>query len=195
MNPAVTEIDICNLALRKVGAQTVMSFDEQSENARLCKIFYPRVRDIVLRMYRWNCATRRASLVKLAAAPAFGYSSQFALPPDCLFVQRLDDQNVDYKIEGRLLLANASRCNLIYTARVEDPTQFDQLLVQCIYTYLAAEISTSLRQDAQMYQALMNEVNTRILPAARALDSQENSMQVIEANSFLNSRRQTESFY
>jgi len=194
MNPAVTEIDICNLALRKVGAQTVMSFDEQSENARLCKIFYPRVRDIVLRMYPWNCATKRAALTALATAPAFGYACQYQLPVDCLFVQRMDDQDIEFKIEGRLLLTDSTTANILYTARVEDPTQFDQLLVQCLYTFLAAEISTSLRQDAQMYRALMEEINTRILPAARSLNSQENSMASIEANTFLNARLQNESF-
>ncbi len=195
MNPSVTEIDICNLALRKVGAQTIMSLDEQSENARLCKIFYPRVRDTVLRLYPWNCATKRASLTALSEAPAFGYAYQYTLPPDCLFVQRMDNQDIDYKIEGRVLLTDSTTANILYTARVTNPTLFDQLLIQCLYTFLAAEISTSLRQDIQMYRGLMEEINTRILPSARSLNSQENSITGIEANTFLNARYQNESFY
>lgn len=192
----ISEIDICNLALRKVGAQSIMSLTEASENARLCNQFYPRVRDIVLRMYPWNCATRRAALSALATAPAFGWAYQYPLPtsPYCLFVQRMEHQDEPFKIEGRMLLTDASEANIIYTARIEDPTEYDNQLVQALYTFLAAEISTSLRQDSRMYQALMDELHGRILPLARCTNSQEKSINQIETTSFLTARVQTESY-
>lgn len=190
----ITEIDICNLALRKVGAQTIMSFDEASENARICRQFFPRVRDTVLRLYPWNCATRRAKLTALVNVPAFGWAKEFPLPPDCLFVQRMESQDVPFKVEGRSLLTDSTEANIIYTARIEDVSQYDNLLIQAIYTFLAAEISTSLRQDSRMYQALMDEFSLRILPMARSIDSQEKSITMLETTSFLNARVQTESY-
>jgi len=190
----ITEIDICNLALRKVGAQTIMALDEASENARLCRQFYPRVRDTVLRLYPWNCATRRAKLTALSEAPAFGWAKQYPLPVDCLFVQRMEYQDIPFKIEGRMLLTDWAEANIIYTARLEDVSQYDNLLVQAIYTMLAAEISTSLRQDAKMYQGLMDELMMRVLPLARSINSQEQSMAQLETTSFLEARLQTGEF-
>ena len=190
----ITEIDICNLALRKVGAQTIMALDEASENARLCRQFYPRVRDTVLRLYPWNCATRRAKLTALSEAPAFGWARQYPLPVDCLFVQRMEYQDIPFKIEGRVLLTDWAEANIIYTARLEDVSQYDNLLVQAIYTMLAAEISTSLRQDAKMYQGLMDELMMRVLPLARSINSQEQSMAQLETTSFLEARLQTGEF-
>jgi len=190
----ITEIDICNLALRKVGAQTIMALDEASENARLCRQFYPRVRDTVLRLYPWNCATRRAKLAAAAEAPAFGWAKQYPLPVDCLFVQRMEYQDIPFKIEGRMLLTDWAEANIIYTARLEDVSQYDNLLVQAIYTMLAAEISTSLRQDAKMYQGLMDELMMRVLPLARSINSQEQSMAQLETTSFLEARLQNGEF-
>lgn len=195
----VSETYICNLALRKVGAPTIKTIEvaDTSEPADLCRLFYPQVRDAVLSMYPWKCAMARAQLVASATAPAFGFSNQFPLPngsssvPYCLRVLRMNDQSWEYKIEGRMLLTNASTVQIVYTGRIAEPTQYGQLLIQALYTSLAAEISTSMKQSTSFTTSLIEQVENVIIPMAYTTDAQQNSMELMETTDFLEARLQT----
>ena len=83
-------IEVANGALARLGAKTIMSFDDDNKEARLCKERYKPCRDIVLRMHLWNCATGRARLASDVPSPAFGWGRQFTLPHDCLRLVRID---------------------------------------------------------------------------------------------------------
>ena len=50
-------ITICNLALRAIGIKTIISFDDESNQAKDCKELFPILRDRVLRDHLWSFAT------------------------------------------------------------------------------------------------------------------------------------------
>ena len=77
-------VDICNGALNQLGATTILSLTEDSKNARLCNSRFTQVRDALFRTHPWNCLQKRTELAKDTATPAWGFSSQFTLPADCL---------------------------------------------------------------------------------------------------------------
>ena len=47
-------IEICNLSLMMIGMPTIVSFENNNNNARMCKNFFPTVRDRVLRDHCWS---------------------------------------------------------------------------------------------------------------------------------------------
>jgi len=53
-------VGIANIALSKVGATRIVSFTENTENARLLNSIYGTIRDEVLRAHPWNFAVTRA---------------------------------------------------------------------------------------------------------------------------------------
>ena len=57
-----SQIEICNLALLKVGAQSILNINDDDRNAKLCRQFYQPTVDEVFRMHRWRCATHRKAL-------------------------------------------------------------------------------------------------------------------------------------
>jgi hypothetical protein len=176
-------VAVCNRALDMLGAEPVTSLADNTKAARLCARNFEPVRDAVLRAYPWNAAIRRAALPALADAPPWGYARQFQLPdgpaPEpCLRLLAIEGE-VDfgraYKIEGRRVLTDApAPLNVLYIARIADPSLLDPMLHDAIATRLAADLSYSLTASAALGQSLM-EIYQAKLAEARATDAQEGS--------------------
>lgn len=61
----MTEVEICNLALSGLGANTITSLSANaSKEDRLCNRWYSVVRDEVLSLFQWNFATKTARLIR-----------------------------------------------------------------------------------------------------------------------------------
>ena len=188
-------IQICNSALNQLGASSITALTENSKNARLCNERYETVRDAVFRSHPWNCLVKRVQLAKDSDIPAWGFTSQYTLPSDCLRVLQIKDYNLDYKIEGRKLLINEDTVFLIYLAQVTDVNELDVLLRETISANLAQDISYAITANLQVSK-LMAEKYEAKLSQARHTDASEgyntdptlgNTDQVISED-FLNSR-------
>jgi hypothetical protein len=138
-------IDLCNSALIDLGADTIMSLNEASEEARLCSARYASCRDFVLRQHRWNSATFQAQLARHSSAPLFGYSYRYALPVDpyCLRVWEIKDGH-GFRVARPYLETDAESVLITYAGRVDDPNQFDSILAEAISASLAAAIAYKL---------------------------------------------------
>ncbi len=168
----VSAVDICNIALIKLdNAARIESMDEDYRPARLCNQFYIPVRDALLREHPWNFAQKRIALAKLAEVPAFGFTSKFTIPTDCLHVRQIyPDQ--EFVIESGELLTNADTANIIYTRRVENEAEFDACFVTSFAARLACEIAQPLTGSVEKVQA-MNTLFLNELQKARLADSAE----------------------
>ena len=191
-------VDICNSALNLIGASNILSLTEDSKSARICNQRYINVRDATFRSHPWNCLLRRATLASDTETHHFDFSNQFTLPTDpfCLRVLQLQDQDLVYKVEGRKILANTTEIKLLYVARVEDPNEYDQLLVEALAARLAADIAYALVNSASLMMQL-NQMYKAKLVEARFVDANEgtpatinneSSLTVAESNVFLASR-------
>lgn len=65
----LTQLEICNQALLKLGADTIDTLtppvsteDGTKRSIELCNIFFDQAYDEILRIYQWNSATKRTSL-------------------------------------------------------------------------------------------------------------------------------------
>lgn len=186
---ARSQISICNFALVKLGAQTIISLLDDTKNAKLCNQYYEQVVDEVLRSHPWNSAIHRAGLARLADPPAFGFSYQYALPtsPYCLRVLRMENWDSQFWVEGRVLLTDEETCNIIYIKRIIDPNEFDPLLVEAIATRLAMELSYPITQSNTMKEQMAREFQ-EIIREARSIDAQEGTPETLETNTWLNAR-------
>ena len=169
-----SDVDICNSALNMLGASNIVSLTEDSRAGRLCNQRYEFVRDAVMRAHPWNCLITRASIAADAEAPAFEFTYAHTLPvsPYCLRVLRPQDPNTIFKIEGRKILANATPFAFIYVARVTDPNEYDQLLVETIAARMAADISYALVNSNVLTQTMFALYEQK-LSEARFVDATE----------------------
>lgn len=57
-----TDLEICNAALMKLGAETISSFADNSKRAKLCKNHYERIRKEMIMYHPWNFALKRVEI-------------------------------------------------------------------------------------------------------------------------------------
>lgn len=166
-------VSICNLALMQVGIPPITSFNDANNNAKLCKDFFPVLRDRVLRDHPWSFATAFHDLQKLDE-PSFDpdYEVVCALPGDLIRVIELVGNRPYRRIENKILVKELP-ATLLYTRRIEDPELFDETFIEALQYLLAAEIGLSNTRDTQMIAMFRQEYERR-LALARSIDSQEN---------------------
>jgi len=150
MYASVTEI--ANAALLALGQDAINSIDDQNDRARLAKGLWPMVLDDELSLHRWKVARKRASLARLAEAPAFEWAYQYQLPTDCLRVLSIAN-DVDYEIEGALLLTNNTSANIIYLWRNQSVGAYGPGLTSALVARLAAELAMPITKKDSIVKA------------------------------------------
>lgn len=165
---AQSVVDICNSALMRVGASTILSLSDNTPEARACNIAFDSNRRDELRKHRWAFAINRAILAPDTTAPLFDYLYQFTVPSDCLRVLRPATANLDWKIEGRKILTNdGNTLYLRYLRDVEDVTQWDASFYNVMCASLALDIVEKLTQSNSRYERLLRDYNDAVAEARR----------------------------
>lgn len=132
-------------------------------------------RKAALRAASWNCATKRASLPKLAAAPVHGYDGQFELPTDCLkLLEVCGTQRLRYRLEGRKILADASGpLDILYLRDVTEPAEFDPGFALAFALRIALAIGRKIAGSAFDKDRVTRDYN-QALADAQSADALEN---------------------
>jgi hypothetical protein len=181
-------VQICNLALAKIGEEQITSLTDNSKAARRCNLVYEPMRDVVIRSHLWNFAVKRVALAASVDTPAYEYTTKFALPTDFL---RLVDTNMldsaEFKVEGRFILAHASTLSIRYIAQITDPNEFDWLFIEALAARMAAELAISLTDNRQLSVDLFNLYQGKIAEA-RSIDAQEGTPDNVTADTWLEAR-------
>ena len=97
----------------------------------------------------WTSATSRATLVKSATAPVYGYANQFQLPTDpfCLRVLDVNETEpgaIKWVREGDKVLTDSDTLSIRYIFRVTNTESYDTKLKQAIIARLSYELSYEL---------------------------------------------------
>jgi len=182
-----SKTEICSAALLALGQDPINSIDDQNERARLCKQLYEMVLDDELSLHRWKVARKRASLAKEAATPAFGWAYQYALPSDCLRVLSMAN-DVDYEIEGALLLTNDTSANIIYLYRNATVGAYGPGLTSALVARMAAELAMPVTKKDSIVKAAWAAYWSKIGQAIAA-DGQQGAVEVIEDRTLVDARK------
>jgi len=198
--PSVT--DVINDALGQIGANRISSIDDGSVNANHALVFYPLIRDSVLRSHHWNFAMKRVELAQDAATPTFEFQFQYTLPADSLKVVEANGASLDtsqltlleavqperFKIEGRKLLTNDGEMKILYIRREEDPNIWDALFCEVISTWLASRFANAISKDEKKSASLLKQAVEVLLPTAMAVDGQEGTTEKLVTTDLIDGR-------
>ncbi len=169
----MTDLEICNLALTKLGQNRISAFTENSEPARLCNIFYEQTRDMLLREHNWNFATKIEALNLIANEEIINYDYLYSFPSKCLFIMQVFDENKTEINEYEILLttdtntkciaSNTELAYIKYIKKITDTSKYDSLFIDALANKLAYELTMSLTgsQDTannflQLYNLSLN---------------------------------------
>lgn len=176
----MTDLQLCNLALSRLGEARVFDLAEDEFVTIQCARQFPLAVDEVLRSHRWNFASARVALARLADAPAFGPKYAYALPSDCLRVLEVNDisgsgePDSDWEIEGRSLLSDETAVRIIYIRRELDLSLWDALALEWLVLALAAKLAPTVQGGSTSKATELREEIARLAaPLARRIDANE----------------------
>lgn len=167
---SLTTVDVCNLAMDKLGAPRVSTIDVPvSQAERLLKTAFPHYRDIELRRRPWHFALETATLVPLAGLISnVDQPYQFELPavPYCLRPLRQDGDT--WAVYGRKLRDYGSDpISLTYISRPDDFGLYDEHYCQVLAVRLAIELCEPITQSTGKLDRLKADYKEIVVEAGR----------------------------
>lgn len=177
-----SKIEICNRALSKLGADRIVSLDDDVKASRAMKSAWNIVLDSELRDHTWNFSVKRTSLPALSESQTWGYSYKYALPSDFLKLLEIRDlypnANVqDYRttvsplwqVEGGVIMTDVEAPLYIrYVGRVEDTSLFDASFIEAMACRLAAETAVELTDNGSRREFAWKEYERAVRMALRS---------------------------
>lgn len=143
----MTELDIVNYALDRLGAQPAASMADTGRNARIAIRNYSIVRDKVLRLFVWSCITKREALVLEEGVEGLRlYPYAYSVPYDCIRLNKVYSSGVEaqYTKEGDVIYCAMPDAVAQYNQDSTDPAEWDSLLQTAIGVLLASEIAQAV---------------------------------------------------
>lgn len=145
----------------------ITSLDETRPIAMWCKRNFATTRDGLLERADWNFALQRYALSADSSAPAFGWTYQYTLPPECLRVIPLTGDGVfegvpiPHEVEGRKILTDMSApLKVRLVTRSENYDAYPASFVEALSARLATKMAhwlTGKSNYVQIAQGLYKE--------------------------------------
>lgn len=186
----MNNIEICNLALGRIGVEEINRMDEASQAARICTRYFDFTRQNVLRRFPWTFATKRVQLAQLAeTAPDFKYVYQY--PSDALIVRLMYNEHFvglpkdnHYRLlngeGGRKIYCDIPKAWIEYTADVKDSELFDAQFVEAFSWKLAAEMAFALTGNMNLTTNAIQAYNAYFTEAAGEDAAEENNKEPVQ---------------
>lgn len=170
---AASIVEICNLAILKIGGLKIASIEDLTKEGRACKVFFPILRNELLESYPWPFALTRADIsAQLATTPSFQWDYAYTIPSDCLRVIELYGTDSEWVVEnGQLLTNQEEEIYIRYIKLIETSGSWSPSFDTCLSLRLAAELATILANDNNLRISLLEELNKVALPRAQSLVS------------------------
>jgi len=184
-----TDVSICSNALVMLGGSPFSSFDEPKPHVRVASNLYPSVRNDVLRLHSWNCATDRVILAPTDTAPAFDFAYQFLLPGDWLRTLQVGYAGcpIPFRAERQRILADVNALPLVYCFRNEVEDSWSTNLVHVMELAMAAKMAYAVTSSSSVRDSFRDEF-ARELKVAKAIDGQDDPPEEFAAGTFFESR-------
>lgn len=189
---ASSSLDIANRALILVGANTISSFDEDSEEGRVSNSMYEDMIRTLLISSRWRFATKQAQLNLIATAPLGRYTRKYQLPTDYLMLHAVtvNDLAIEYNVYEDEVYADTSSADVLiadYAFRVSE-SNFPSYFIMLAEYRMATILATALARDEQM-ASLFDAQTTTMAQQAKTLDSQQQTARKLVTSRFITDRR------
>jgi hypothetical protein len=189
MGQNTSEVSVANQALGWLGLDRLISLDDPSKAAALCKDNLPSLRDAILEGSDWSFAQKRATLAPSTDTVAWGYAYSVPLPADCLRVSYVTDSPDEYEMkplepwvkEGHAILCNATTVYIRYTRREDDPKKWSEGFSQALAARLASDIAIPATNSKEHMQ-LMFSLYEKKLAEAITNDGRQGRRQRVQSN-------------
>ncbi len=170
----LTKIDLCSMALLKLGEEPIQSLTDDSAAAKLSRTLFDTVIDALVAIYPWRFATSDIELVRNA-------DGNFLLPANVLRVL-----NTSGRIVGNRIFSDEESVKIIALVRTS-PDKFPAYFISLAATRLAMEFCVPLLGDQTVFRMLVALYETE-LQTAKFLDASSGTNNGIKDFSLISAR-------
>ncbi len=169
-----TKIDLCSMALLKLGEQPIQSLTDDSAAAKLARTLYEPVVDALIATHPWRFATQEIELTK-------NTDGDFLVPNNVLRMLKTPGN-----IMGNRIYASGDKCEIVALVRTS-PEFFPSYFISLVATRLAMEFCVPLTGNQTIFRMLAALYETE-LQTAKFIDSTTNIPNSVTDFSLLNAR-------
>ena len=195
-----TAISLCSVAMMRLGANAIASFEEGTVESDIASALYPQARDFLLGAYPWSFATAQRRLPQLSVEPVSDFKYAFQKPADFLRALSLgrahpgsggtpSSRGLEYRIRGDEIHANSKHVLLNYIFRPEI-AQFPPYFVKALGDLLSAEFCLPIIENTSRSE-LLHRLSETSFQIARLTDAQSNSPLRVEDYSLIDARNES----
>ena len=169
-----TKIDLCSMALLKLGEKPIQSLQENSASAQLAQTLFTPVTETLLSMFPWRFATKSFSLNR-------NLDGDFIIPTEVLRVLKCEGQ-----INGNKIITFGDTLEILAIVKTE-PEDFPSYFASLVATKLAVEFCVPLIGDTNVFRMLTALYESEY-QSAKFIDSTLSRQSNINDFSLINSR-------
>ncbi|MFT4325440.1 MAG: hypothetical protein AB3P25_03520 [Candidatus Liberibacter psyllaurous] len=165
----MTECEICNWALLKLGQRPIAKLYEGSIKAKYCKLLLPPIHRSLLRSFAWGFATKSSFLSSLVSEDQGRV--RYPLPKKCLKVLKIDRDGI---LDGDCIVVRTQPSDPLTIKYIEEVSlaDCDPLYQETLSLKLASELCPTLVADEQL-RAYLKAESDRVLKTAIEMDGIE----------------------
>ncbi len=169
-----TKIDLCSMALLKLGEKPIQSWREDSASAQLARTLFDPTVDTLLSLFPWRFATKTLVLNKTQ-------DNDFLIPSEVLRILKCNGQIIGNKIKA------ADNTITILAVVKTAPEMFPGYFATLVATKLAMEFCIPLIGDANVFK-MMTALYESEFQSAKFIDSTASNQSNIGSFSLIDSR-------
>jgi len=208
---AISPVAICNLALGWLGGDLIISLNDPSVEAKLCKANFDLLRDAVIEEREWTFAVKRLEPAQLTDGPLYGWDKAFQIPVEVIRVLQVSragsvvdgaliegsflsatrggtgtgrETRIEWnREEDKIMANNAERIFIRALIRIEDTTKFSPAFDQALAARLSMELAIPITNDRKLQQDMASLYSEKMRLAA-ATDGLQGRSQRVRADAF-----------
>lgn len=169
-----TKIDLCSMALLKLGEKPIQSLNDDSAAAQLARTLFDSITDTLIASHPWHFAMRTYELIKTDG-------DDFVIPTNVLRVLRCPGQ-----IQMGKIIAPDEKITIVGLERIA-PESYPSYFVSLVATKLAMEFCVPMTGDHNVFRMLAALFETEF-QSAKFIDSTTANSANIESFSLINTR-------
>ena len=170
----LTKIDLCSMALLKMGQSPIQSLTEDSAPAKLARTLFEPVMDSIIAAHPWRFATARLELTK-------NTDGDFLIPANVLRVLKTNG-----RIIGNKILCDGNTTTIMAIVKT-GPESYPGYFVSLAATRLAMEFCIPLMGEQTVFRMLVAMYESE-LQTAKFIDSTTSVADGVSDFSLLNAR-------
>ncbi len=169
-----TKIDLCSMALLKLGENPIQSWHEDTASAQLARTLFDSTTDALLSIFPWRFATKTLVLNK-------NQDGDIVIPVEVLRILKCNGQ-----ITGNKIKSSTNNLEIVAVIKTE-PENFPGYFANLLATKLALEFCIPLIGDANVFK-MMSALYESEYQSAKFIDSTTSNQPNISDFSLIDTR-------